>query len=115
LPKTGDQWHAGICLGQETACDPVAQTGCDVGQTCTVTGGGAFGGYSYRCEDAGSVAEGGDCSGDDVGCAEGLLCLSDVCLAPCDPGDDQCTTGTCQDISSAYRLSDGSIGVCTSE
>ena len=105
----------GICLGSPEACDPVAQTGCAADENCNVLGGGAFGGYAMLCDAAGDVAEGGDCSGDGVDCALGLLCVADVCRAPCAPAADQCATGSCEDIGSNYYLSDGTVGACSTQ
>jgi hypothetical protein len=108
--KTDPMWHSGSCFGQADACDPIAQSGCDAGQTCTVMGGGPFGGVAYVCDEAGSVPEGDDCSSDD--CEEGLACVEEVCSEFCDPLNDNCTVGTCMDISVTLYLPADTIGVC---
>ena len=115
VEKTGERWQQGICLGSEVPCDPIAQTGCDAGETCRVLAGPGVGGHAFSCEEAGDVEEGGDCSGDDVACVEGLLCVGDVCYAPCDPEDPECAAGTCVDASDIYVLPAGSIGICTTD
>ena len=78
----------------------VPQSGNGVWVSCTHAG------------EAGRVAEGGDCSGDDVACVPGLVCVADVCHAQCDPTDPQCAQGTCVDASDMYALPAGSIGIC---
>lgn len=108
--KTDPLWNTGSCIGQDTPCDPIAQTGCGLGQTCGITGGAAIGGLAYMCEEPGPVAEGGDCSSDD--CDTGLACVEDVCRTYCDPQNDQCQTGACVDISATLYLPADSIGIC---
>ena len=112
IEKIGAAWHTGLCIGTATPCNPVEQTGCESGETCGVLAGSAIGGQAFTCDTAGAVALGGDCSGDDVDCVEGLLCVADVCEQPCAPAEDQCTTGTCQDTSDRYYLTAQSIGIC---
>ncbi len=116
IEKTGDEWHAGLCLGSPTPCDPIAQTGCEDGQTCGVLGGGAIGGQAFTCDDAGTAVEAETCAGDDVKCVEGLLCVNaddtEICRRPCDPSADDCGTGTCEDISGKYYLPAGTVGAC---
>ncbi|RMG98794.1 MAG: hypothetical protein D6705_04810 [Deltaproteobacteria bacterium] len=110
--RTAPEYHDGACVGQATPCDPVGQTGCDAGETCTAVGGGAFGGTAFVCEAAGNVPDGGDCSVDPQACAEGLACVDDVCRAYCDPGNDACAMGTCTDVSADLYLPAGTLGVC---
>jgi hypothetical protein len=109
--KTDPIWHGGVCLGGGPTCDPIAQD-CGAGQTCGVTGGGPIGGNAILCDDAGMIAEGGDCSGDDGGCAPGLYCLEDTCVATCDPAAPACARGTCTDISAAFYLPASTVGAC---
>ncbi len=111
--RTDPVYHDGACIGQETPCDPVSQTGCDATETCNPLGGGPFGGVAYVCDPAGTIAEGGDCSMDPEGCAPGLTCIDDVCRAYCDPNNDTCVMGTCQDASADLYLPPGTLGVCT--
>jgi hypothetical protein len=113
LEKVDVKWHTGNCYGTPTACDPVAQTGCDTDQNCQVLAGGAIGGHAFVCGDTGNVAENGDCSGDSNKCVLGLICVADVCRAPCDPTNDRCASGTCEDISAGYYLAADTIGACT--
>jgi hypothetical protein len=115
IGKTAAQWHAGLCFGSPTPCDPVAQTGCKSGENCDVLGGLAIGGHAFTCASAGTVAAGEDCSGDDVDCVAGLLCVADVCEQPCAPAADQCAAGTCQDVSERYYLSANSLGICSTD
>lgn len=109
--RTDAAFHAGVCVGQEPACDPLVQD-CGDGQSCAVTGGGAIGGTAFVCRAAGPLGEGGDCSADDGACGLGLQCVADVCLALCDPAADDCAMGTCIDASAQLYLPAGTIGFC---
>lgn len=109
--KTDAQWHAGVCLGAEPACDPIAQD-CGGGLTCGVLGGAAIGGHAFVCDEPGPLPEGGDCSSDADLCGTGLECILDTCMALCDPLQDTCQTGTCVDISLLYYLPADTLGVC---
>ncbi len=110
--RTDAAFHTGACVGQPTACDPVAQSGCDPGQSCRVLGGGPLGGVAYTCEDAGPLAGGDDCSADAAACGPGLACVGDVCRAYCDPMGAPCAMGTCTDISASLYLPADTLGAC---
>ncbi len=112
IGRTDAPFHAGVCLGQKTPCDVLAQTGCDADQTCSVLGGGPIGGAAFVCEAAGAIPEGGDCALDASACAPGLACHEDVCRPYCDPGGAPCPQGTCTDISADVGLAAGTVGVC---
>jgi hypothetical protein len=109
--RTDPAWHGGVCLGGGEPCDLVAQN-CAKDQTCDVTGGGPIGGNAILCDAAGATPEGGDCSGDADVCGPGLACFADACRAYCDPAGDDCVAGTCTDISAAFYLAAGTVGVC---
>jgi hypothetical protein len=109
--RSDADFHDGVCVGQEPACDPLMQD-CDDEQTCVVTGGSALGGTAFVCSSAGPLAAGGDCTDDDSACGLGLQCVGDVCVELCDPNADDCARGTCTDASATLYLPAGSIGFC---
>jgi hypothetical protein len=105
------RFHAGSCFGADTACDPVAQTGCAAAQSCSPLGGRSLGGSAKLCVAAtGGVPEGADCIST-ADCPAGLLCLEWACRRPCSTGAP-CASGTCVDLSGRYLLAQGSFGYC---
>lgn len=109
--KSDPTWHEGTCIGGGTPCNLI-EDDCGPGRACGVTGGSAFGGHAFLCDDAGPLLEGGDCSADSSACGAGLGCVSGVCRVWCDPLADACPAGTCTDVAATLYLPAGSLGVC---
>ena len=96
-----------------SSCDPLAQTGCDVGAKCTWTRTIATPADLHgliECVPDGTVALGGACtwgaSGTTTGydnCLDGLACLA--------PADQEMATGTCEAICDVLAAA-GAPGSC---
>ena len=109
--KTDARWHEGTCVGQESACDPVAQSGCGPSETCKALGGQALGGTSYLCVATTGEGQAGAGCEDDTDCAAGLPCVYAVCRAYCDP-QAGCEDGTCLAIGTLLSLPEETLGLC---
>lgn len=111
IPRTNSLLHQGQCFGQATPCDPVAQTGCKAGETCTPLGGGAMAGFASVCVPSrGSANQGEACVQQE--CATGLVCRQGRCRALCAPGGAACAEGSCGDASRSYYRGAGTLGIC---
>lgn len=75
-------------------CDPVAQCGCNEGQTCAFTPERS---RLFSCVKPGSTPLGDRCDADDS-CVAGTVCVSGLCTATC-RYDDDCNAGTCVPVS----------------
>ncbi|MDY0061122.1 MAG: hypothetical protein RBU45_15045 [Myxococcota bacterium] len=116
LLRSAPAWHEGRCLGPEAgvACDPLAQTGCGLDQTCLVLGGPGIAGMAAICSgDTGLQQEGEDCLAGGA-CLPGLICHAGRCTRTCAPaGPVLCPGGPCQDIGGLVGLPSGQLGACT--
>lgn len=113
VPRVEDQWHIGTCIGQATACDPVAQLGCLAGQTCQLIGGLSFSGFAAACTThVGETLDGGKCIQTLPTCAPGLACVDKACRRYCDLAAPSCPSGTCTDVSAKYYRPAGEVGAC---
>jgi hypothetical protein len=91
-------------------CDPICQTGCDVGDHCIATGDP----LEAICEGAGVGAQGEECSAD-TECGVGLHCRAigqgpQICTAYCDP--TVLETGCPPDHACNRLVADMRIGAC---
>ncbi len=113
LPRNDPPWHAGTCVGQDTACDALTQNGCSEGKTCLAVGGSALGGAAQMCATAGAVAAGSKCS-PKAPCAKGLVCHEGTCTSYCKPGQGGTCSGqtACEDQSANLGLAPATLGVC---
>jgi hypothetical protein len=75
-------------------CDPVAQCGCNAGQSCAFTPERS---RLFTCVRPGNTPLGDRCDADDV-CMDGAVCVSGLCVATC-RYDDECGAGTCVPVS----------------
>lgn len=97
-----------------SACDPVAQTGCDTGEKCAAVRAGAA--YAVACVPDGVVGPGGACvDGDGDGatddCAGGHTCVFGVCRENCSP--DPADTCTAADEVCEWGFTSLPFDVCT--
>lgn len=82
-------------------CGIAPQCGCAAFESCDIAADAARG-----CTSSGSNVVGRACLGT-FECARGLLCLSGVCRAPCEPALAPCAAGSCSDYAKAP--SDGGV------
>lgn len=87
---TGTHW--GACVELPPACDPYTQDPCGTAQACQIFVRRS-GTREFRCQAAGSAAEGEVCGAHLEPCARGLTCVADragnaVCRRFCQTNDD---------------------------
>jgi len=110
--RTDPQWKHGTCVGQQSACDPLAPGVCNAQQTCALVAGSAISGAARVCVDVvGSSGVGKPCNSTG-GCAAGLWCYAGECTALCTPGGQPCSAGQCEDIGSQLYLNANTLGIC---
>jgi len=102
----------GACVGQATACDVNAQTGCGAGESCLPLAGEGIGGVAFVCAPGGARAADEACGTQDD-CGPTLLCDDGACRAACDPASPACSGGgLCRDVSMQFGLATGALGAC---
>jgi hypothetical protein len=116
--QAGTAGEAGVAgAGGQPAvdCDPIAQTGCEAGEKCSVVVGGDT--SSFECVAAGAIAAGAACTrtnqGDD--CTAGHYCVGNVGASSDTTCRPLCETGGSSSCEVCVRYADfpsQEVGVC---